>query len=140
MRIVVVALVVISALGGAGVWVQTNRLEREQAHAVALQLSLKASQRALAVVQERAEQADRLQADLRLKIDHARSLADARRATIRRLERENKDFRAWRGAALPDDAVRLFDRSAVFGAGDYRNHMPGGHPVPSSGIPPGNER
>jgi LysB family phage lysis regulatory protein len=69
------------------------------------------------------------------------TLAGAQRLALRReqqLQRslnENQALREWFSRALPADVIRLHQRPAFTGTGDYLRWLPDGQPLPDPGQP-----
>ncbi|MGF6141371.1 LysB family phage lysis regulatory protein [Pseudomonas laurylsulfatiphila] len=125
------ALIACMALVG----VQQYRLKAAEASHASAQL-VDANDRAdradqqLKVIRENATDRDRASADLRDLLADLRRSNQQSKELFERLTRENKDFRDWAAAELPDAAISLRTRPEIVGAGQYRawlsarNRMP----------------
>ena len=71
------------------------------------------------------------QADIRVDLAN-------RKATIKKLETENAEMRAWAVGPLPDAVVRLQQHGPVTGAAAYRQRVPAGTAVQPAGGGRGN--
>ena len=63
--------------------------------------------------------------------------AATRADTIKRLKRENAEFKEWADRPLPDPVVRLLQRPTITGAADYQAHLSGPDTMPTAGSQPG---
>lgn len=126
---------------GAGLWIQTARLERERTRATSLVASLESHRRALELERQQAQDASRLLVRLQDDLEDARNQATARAHAIERLSHENQSVRDWRDTPLPADLARMLQRPALRGSADYRNApLPYGDPLPPAGSPAPNQR
>lgn len=74
-------------------------------------------------LQAQAEQRAKAAAALASQQQQLRNQLHTQSQTIKRLERENEDYRKWADNPLPDAARRLRKRPAITGAADYQRYL-----------------
>ena len=87
----------------------------------------------LHVALTRADKNELAQVALRQELENAAKREAQREKTITRLLNENKDFRRWYGADLPDAVRRLHQRPACTDASDCPQRLPESESLPDAG-------
>lgn len=134
---VLVALLVLAALGLLWLRHENGNLSRsfEAANRVASEQKkmIGILKNQLSVAGQLARSNESAQVVLREQLAKANEEASRREQTITRLVNENKTFRRWYSADLPDVVRRLHTRTACTSAGDCGQRMPEGEPLPNAG-------
>ena len=133
---VLMVLLVLAAIGLLWLRHENGNLSRsfEAANRVASEqkkmISMLKNQ--LSVASQIARRNESTQVVLREQLAKASEEASRREQTITRLVNENKTFRRWYSADLPDVVRRLHTRAACTSAGDCGQRMPASEPLPDA--------
>ncbi|MBL5905947.1 Rz-like lysis system protein LysB [Serratia fonticola] len=91
----------------------------------------------ITALQREAGQQAEAEQQLRNTLAGAQRLALRREQQLQRALNENQALREWFSRALPVDVIRLHQRPAFTGTGDYLRWLSDGQPVPNPGQPAG---
>lgn len=89
----------------------------------------------ITALQREAGQQTEAEQQLRNTLAGAQRLALRREQQLQRALNENQALREWFNRALPVDVIRLHQRPAFNGTGDYLRWLSDGHPLPDPGQP-----
>lgn len=89
----------------------------------------------ITVLQHETHQQAQAEQQLRETLAGAQRLALRREQQLQKALNENQALREWFGRALPVDVIRLHQRPAFTGTGDYLRWLSDGQPVPDPGQP-----
>ncbi|WP_447885750.1 Rz-like lysis system protein LysB [Serratia fonticola] len=89
----------------------------------------------ITALQREAGQQTEAEQQLRNTLAGAQRLALRREQQLQKALNENQALREWFGRALPVDVIRLHQRPAFTGTGDYLRWLSDGQPVPDPGQP-----
>ncbi|HHQ6535092.1 TPA: Rz-like lysis system protein LysB [Serratia fonticola] len=89
----------------------------------------------ITALQREAGQQTVAEQQLRNTLAGAQRMALRREQQLQRALNENQALREWFGRALPADVIRLHQRPAFTGTGDYLRWLSDGQPVPNPGQP-----
>ncbi|MNE75662.1 hypothetical protein D3C80_1718440 [compost metagenome] len=89
----------------------------------------------ITLLQHETHQQAQAEQQLRETLAGAQRLALRREQQLQKVLNENQALREWFSRALPADVIRLHQRPAFTGTGDYLRWLSDGQPVPDPGQP-----
>lgn len=110
-------------------------LEDVQQQNRTLTAAVNSRDKVITVLQREAGQQTEAEQQLRNTLAGAQRLALRREQQLQRSLNENQALREWFSRALPADVIRLHQRPAFTGTGDYLRWLSDGHPLPDPGQP-----
>ncbi|MDQ9126272.1 Rz-like lysis system protein LysB [Serratia fonticola] len=100
-----------------------------------LTVAVNGRDKVITALQREAGQQTEAEQQLRNTLAGAQRLALRREQQLQKVINENQALREWFSRALPADVIRLHQRPAFTGTGDYLRWLSDGQPVPDPGQP-----